>query len=237
MPKLDNCTMKISIIIPTYNEAGNIGKLVNYLKANSNASVSEIIVTDGGSTDNTIKIAASEGAIAMLSPDKGRAAQMNYGASIAKGDVLYFIHADTLPPKQFTNDILNAIINGYDFGRYKTRFLSGNPILRINEWFTRFDLFICYGGDQTLFIKKDLFNGLGGFQPDMIIMEEYEFCKRAKEKGRYVIMKDSALISARKYEKNSWLKVQLANYKVVKMYKKGASQQSMVEQYKKILKF
>jgi rSAM/selenodomain-associated transferase 2 len=229
--------MTISIIIPTYNEAGNIAKLVKHLKANSNASVIEIIVTDGGSTDNTIEIAASEGATAMVSPNKGRAAQMNYGVSLAKGEVLYFIHADTLPPKNFATDILNAIASGYDFGRYKTRFLSRNPILRINEWFTRFDLFICYGGDQTLFIKKDLFNELDGFKPDMLIMEEYEFCKRAKEKGKYIIMKDSALISARKYEKNSWVKVQLANYKVVNMYKKGATQQSMVEQYKKMLKF
>lgn len=229
--------MTITIIIPTYNEAGNIGKLINYLKANSNDSVAEIIVTDGGSTDNTIEIAAAEGATAVLSPGKGRAAQMNYGASLAKGEVLYFIHADTLPPEKFANDIVKAISSGYNFGRYKTRFLSRNPILRINEWFTRFDLFICYGGDQTLFIKKDLFNELCGFKPDMLIMEEYEFCKRAKEKGRYIIMKDSALISARKYEKNSWFKVQLANYKVVNMYKKGASQQSMVELYKKMLKF
>ncbi|HYG50619.1 MAG TPA: glycosyl transferase, partial [Flavobacteriales bacterium] len=146
-------------------------------------------------------------------------------------------HADSFPPKTFIKDIEYAVAKGYDFGRYRTRFQSRNPILRINEWVTRFDFFICYGGDQTLFIKKDLFNKLNGFRPEMLIMEEYEFCRRAKEKGRYIIMNDAALISARKYQKNSWLQVQLANYKVVQMYKKGASQQSMVAEYKKRLRF
>ena len=228
--------MKISVVIPTYNEEANIGKLISFLLTHPDQHVAEILIIDGGSQDKTIDVANSAGATALLSPHKGRAAQMNYGASVATGDILYFVHADTFPPKTFIKDILDAISNGYDFGRYKTRFLSHNPILRINEWVTRFDLFICYGGDQTLFIKKDLFHQLGGFRQDMLIMEEYEFCKRAKQKGRYIIMKDAALISARKYEKNSWLQVQLANYKVINMYKKGASQQSMVDQYKKMLR-
>lgn len=229
--------MKISVIIPTHNEEANIGKLISFLLTHADQHLSEIFVVDAGSQDKTVDAAIEAGATVILSPEKGRAAQMNYGASKATGSILYFVHADTLPPKTFTKDILNAISNGYDFGRYKTRFSSRNPILRINEWVTRFDLFICYGGDQTLFFKKDLFHQLGGFRKDMLIMEEYEFCKRAKQKGRYIVMNGAALISARKYEKNSWVRVQWANYKVISMYKKGASQQSMVEQYKKMLKF
>ncbi len=78
------------------------------------------------------------------------------------------------------------------------------------------------GGDQTLFIRKKLFNKLGGFKEEMQLMEEFEFCARARKEGRYKIMNGSALISARKYEKNNWLHVQKANYKVVQLYKKGA---------------
>ncbi len=229
--------MQISIIIPTYNEAAHIASLLQYLKKHSGAGVNEIIVTDAGSTDNTLVLAAGEGATAVCSPQRGRAAQMNYGATLAKGDILYFIHADTFPPQTFASDISKAVEEGYGLGRYKTKFLSSNPVLRINEWFTRFDLFICMGGDQTLFVTKKLFDEAGGFRPEMLIMEEYEFCKRAREKGRYKIMNGSALISARKYEKNTWLQVQLANYTIVNMYKKGATQQSMVQEYKRRLKW
>ena len=229
--------MRISIVIPAYNEEPIIGKLVSYLVENGGAAVAEVLVIDGGSTDGTMQAASAAGARALLSPRKGRAAQMNFGASVSMGEVLYFVHADSFPPKNFAADILKALSKGFDLGRYRTRFMSPKPILRINEWFTRLDLFICYGGDQTLFIRKAFFDQLGGFRSDMLIMEEYEFCSRARSQGRYIIMKDAALISARKYEKNSWFQVQLANYTVVKMYRKGVAQQQLVAQYKKMLKF
>ncbi len=229
--------MTISIVIPTWNEEESIAKLVRYLKENGKGSLTEIIVSDAGSNDNTAELATKAGAVVVKSPKKGRASQMNYGASLAKGDVLYFVHADTFPASSFTNDILDAIQQGFSLGRYKTKFLSGKWLLRINEWFTRFDLFIGMGGDQTLFIKKELFQELNGFDENMTLMEDFEFCKRAREKGRYKIMNGTALISARKYEKNSWITVQMANYKVVSLYKKGASQQQMVEEYKRRLRW
>jgi GT2 family glycosyltransferase len=161
---------------------------------------------------------------------------MNYGASHAKGDVLYFIHADCFPPAGYINDIQNAIKAGYDFGRYRTRFDSNKFMLKINAWFTRFDFFICMGGDQTLFIKKSLFEQCKGFKEDMKIMEEYEFCERARKYGRYKILKDEACISARKYDTNSWMRVQLANFKIVRMYKKGTSQKEMIATYRQMLR-
>jgi len=229
--------MTISIIIPTYNEEKSIGSLVRYLKQHSNEALVDLIVSDGGSEDRTIDEAGAAGATAVVSPGKGRAAQMNFGASLAKGDVLYFIHADCYPPKSFIADVLTSIRQGYDLGRYYTKFDSRKPILKINAWFTRFDFFICMGGDQTLFIKRSLFQECGGFREEMKIMEEYEFCQRARQKGRYKIMNGSALISARKYDSNTWLQVQLANAKVVRMYKKGASQQELVDTYKKMLSY
>ncbi|MFN2439864.1 MAG: hypothetical protein ABR503_11745, partial [Chitinophagaceae bacterium] len=120
-------------------------------------------------------------------------------------------------------------------GRYKTKFLSPKPLLRLNEWFTQFDLFICMGGDQTLFIRKELFEQVGGFKEDMQLMEDYEFCARARKIGSYKILDGRALISARKYEKNSWLQVQKANYKVVQLYRKGAPQEMLVKTYKTML--
>jgi GT2 family glycosyltransferase len=93
------------------------------------------------------------------------------------------------------------------------------------------------GGDQTLFVTRKIFQQVNGFNNDMLIMEEYEFCKRAREKGKYKIMNGAALVSARKYQHNSWLQVLKANHLVVNMYKKGVAQQVIVEHYNKMLRF
>lgn len=225
----------ISIVIPTYNEAENIARLVSYLITNSNKDTCEVIVSDGGSTDETLRIAESAGATAVLSTTRGRAGQMNYGASIAKGNILYFIHADTFPPASFIADIEKAVAAGSMLGRYRTAFDSDKTILKINAFFTRFDWFICYGGDQTLFITKELFTAINGFNKQMSIMEDYDLVVRARKLGRYKIFSKTALISARKYDTNSWLKVQRANRTIVKMYRNGASQQEMVNKYKEML--
>ncbi|MEJ7912642.1 MAG: TIGR04283 family arsenosugar biosynthesis glycosyltransferase [Chitinophagaceae bacterium] len=227
--------MTISIIIPAYNEEEFIGPLVSFLKKNSSRAVSEIIVADGGSIDNTVSAATAAGATAVVSPLKSRSCQMNYGASMARGTILYFVHADTFPPASYVADILDARQRGKSLGRYHTKFLSRKKILWLNEWFTRFDFFICMGGDQTLFITKALFDSLGGFNSSMMLMEEYEFCARARQGGSYTIMNGAALVSARKYEKNSWLRVQRANFKVMQLYKKGESQLTLAATYKRML--
>jgi rSAM/selenodomain-associated transferase 2 len=229
--------MTISIVIPTYNEAGNIGKLISYLNEASNESVLDIIVADGGSNDDTIAEAKAAGAIAIITPDKGRSAQMNYGANLAKGELLYFVHADTFPPRSFVKDIKEAVRAGYDLGRYRTKFDSGKLILKANAWATRFDLFVCMGGDQTLFIKRSLFEQCNGFNESMQIMEDYDFCSRARYKGNYKILNGVALVSARKYETNTWLQVQAANFKIASMYRKGVSQKDMMDTYKKMLRY
>ena len=233
--KLLNMIQKISIIIPTYNEAASIRKLIEYLQLHGKDGVIEIIISDGGSTDETLAIAEQSGAVALISPQKGRAAQMNYAAAKASGEILYFVHADSLPPVNFAADIIEAVNSGFDFGRYRTKFDSSKLLLKINAWFTRFNWFICYGGDQTLFVTKELFVKSGGFKNELLIMEEYEFCDRLMKDYKYKIFADTALIGTRKYEGRSWLKVQLANRKAVKLFKKGASQEEIVETYKAML--
>lgn len=229
--------MKISVIIPAYNEAGTIGELVKYLFKNGDSLLQEVIVSDGGSSDDTVAQSRQAGALAVHSPAKGRGAQMNYGASLASGDVYYFVHADTLPPVNFAKDILKAVHDGFDAGRYKIKFNSGSLLLKINAWFSRFDSFLGMGGDHTLFIVRTLFNECNGFKSYMKIMEEYEFCERMRKHGKYKIMDGYALVSARKYGANSWLQVQKTNLKIVKMYNKGASQQEMVDTYQQMLTY
>ena len=93
---------KISIVIPVLNEEKFIGKLLHHIDANSNSSnISDIIVVDGGSTDKTKDVVACFADVQLLNSEKGRAKQMNLGAKASNGEVLYFLHADALPPKNF----------------------------------------------------------------------------------------------------------------------------------------
>ena len=227
----------LSIIIPTYQESLTIAPLVKYLRKTGGDAIAEILVCDGGSTDLTREMAAAAGATVIPCAAKGRAAQMNEGALLAKADVLYFVHADCFPPATFVDDIRQSLEAGFSFGRYRTRFDSRKWILKVNAFFTRFDLFICSGGDQTLFITKDLFQRLQGFSSDMRIMEDYDIVTRGRQLANYKIMQKDVLVSARKYASNSWLSVQLANYRIVKMYKRGASQTAMASKYRELLHF
>jgi rSAM/selenodomain-associated transferase 2 len=228
--------INISIIIPTYQEADSIAELIQFLSKTTKKCDCEIIIVDGGSNDNTLQIAQQSGIVTtVVAPERGRAAQMNYGASIAKGNVFYFIHADTIPPPTFAQDIQQAIQEGYTFGRYQSKFKSNNLLLKLNAFFSRFDWFVCYGGDQTLYITAELFKLIQGFNDEIKIMEEYDLVMRAKTVAAYKIFKGKALISARKYDNRSWLAVQKANYIAVKMFKAGATQDAIVSTYKKML--
>ena len=226
----------ISVIIPTFNEEVGIANIIKHLLT-CDGPIPEILVIDGGSTDNTLKRASNAGAKTFSSPGKGRAIQMNYGASKSNGEILYFVHADCLPPTSFPRDIDQAVKNGFGLGRYRTKFLSSKLLLKINAFFTRFDWFICYGGDQTLFMKKSLFQSIGGYREEMRIMEDYDIIVRARKLELYKIMEGNALVSARKYDYNSWYKVLKANSTIIRMYKNNATQSEMVDTYKRLLHF
>jgi rSAM/selenodomain-associated transferase 2 len=227
--------MKISVIIPVYNEAAHIEQLVQSIFQYGGTALQEVIVTDGGSTDDTLKKATAAGAMAVLSPQKGRAAQMNYAASIASSDILYFVHADVQLHPQFVQQIHEAITAGCDLGCYRFRFISPKKILRFNSYMTRFNTIWTGGGDQTLFIKKNVFEALEGYRNDYRIMEDFDLLRRAKKKFRFKILPYQILVSARKYDKNSWLRVQYANAVILLGWKMGASQEWMVNTYKKLL--
>lgn len=231
--------MKISVIIPTFNEAENIGCLITTLKGGGETNLHEIIVVDSpNSTDNTSEITKSLNAIAVKSPQKGRAAQMNFGASVATGDILYFVHADTKINPDFASDITKAISNGYDFGCYRYQFDSPNILLKFNAFFTRLPFIWCRGGDQTLFIRKEDFLKVGKFREDYQIMEDYEFIIRANKVLKFKIIPKNVIVSARKYKTNSYLRVQKANFKVMRMFLRGnASQQEMTETYRRMLDY
>ncbi|MBU2906991.1 MULTISPECIES: TIGR04283 family arsenosugar biosynthesis glycosyltransferase [Arenibacter] len=205
--KLSNSTT-LSIIIPTLNEAAHIGNLLQHLKANSNPeNIKEIIVVDGGSTDGTPSLAKALGA-RIITSEMGRAKQMNKGAELATGHVLYFLHADTYPPKDFDLYILNAIHHNISSGCFRMKFDTSKKFLRFFAWFSRINHKLCRGGDQSLFIVKDLFQKSGGFNENYIIYEDSEFIGRLYKISNFTVLPHSVLTSARKYEQYGSYKLQ-----------------------------
>lgn len=229
--------MFLSIIIPTYNEAENIEAVLRHLQRGLNGRPGEIIVSDGGSEDDTLEKALTCGAAAYQSPVKGRAGQMNFGVSQAKGDVYYFVHADSRPPISFYSDIEHSLNRGYDCGGFRFRFDSPKLMLKINNYLTHINWIFCRGGDQSIFCTQKLFKAVGRFREEMLIMEDYDFLHKIRTQGRFRLVPKSTLVSARKYDHNSWLKVMLANVKVVQLYKKGASQEQMLDTYRRELNY
>jgi hypothetical protein len=161
---------------------------------------------------------------------------MNFAANSADCDILYFVHADVKIHPNYVADIQQALKEGYDMGCYRYVFDSPHPLLKVNGFFTRFPFIWCRGGDQTLFINKNVFEELGGYHP-MKIMEEYDLIQRAwKNKFRFKIIPKNVLVSARKYENNSYFKVMYANYKIMKLWRKGqATDEEMLLLYKQML--
>jgi len=228
--------MTISIIIPTLNEATHIGQLVEYLKKNANKDLREIIVADGGSTDGTPQLASTAGATTIIHcPEKGRSCQMNEGVEFSTGDILYFVHADSIPPPSYIHDIQKSVNENFPIGCFRFKFNSDKKLLKFNAYMTRFDKMYCRGGDQTLFVKRDLFEELNGYRKEYKIMEEYDFIERAKEKYPFKIIPKEVIVSARKYEGRSWFRVMLANSVVFNMYKLGVAQDTMIKTYQRML--
>ncbi len=198
----------ISIIIPVFNEENCISSILTYLRNNSSKSdIKEIIVVDGGSTDNTPAVALHHRAT-LLHSEKGRAKQMNIGAQHAKGEVIYFLHVDTLPPKDFDKSILNAIQEGHEVGCFQMCFDSNSRFLKFFAWFTRLNHRLCRGGDQSLFITKELFLKTNGFNEDYIVYEDNEFIGRLYEKTDFKILPQQVKTSARRYEEKGMVKLQ-----------------------------
>jgi hypothetical protein len=170
--------LRISVIVPVFQEAVRIGDLVRYLLLHGGEALVEVIVVDSGSTDCTAAYAAQAGARVLQSPERSRAAQMNAGAGAASGEILYFVHADTMPPATFATDISETLEAGFVMGCYRYQFDKPGILLIINAWFTRFPWLWCQGGDKTFFIRKSTFFDLGGYNGHFVIMEEYDFLRR-----------------------------------------------------------
>ena len=228
--------MKLTVIIPTFNEEKNIGRLLDWLCETRTDVVQELLVVDGGSSDKTTAVAAAHGGMVLTSLKKGRAAQMNFGAARAKTQILYFLHADVLPPRSWASDIVDSVKNGKPAGCFSYRFDCNKWYLKIHELGTRKKNFATGGGDQSLFVSREIFEELNGFKDHLCILEDFEFVKRLQKKYPFEIVCKDATVSARKYEHNSYLKVQLVNFTTVLLFLMGFPQEQLAKIYRDLLK-
>lgn len=222
--------MKISIIIPTYNEAENIADtLLTVCKATESRKDTEIIISDSGN-DNTLEIASGFPVKTCRSPT-GRAVQMNRGAGIATGQVLYFLHADTLPPEGFIDEIINAVRQGNLAGCFQLTFDDPHWLMQTYGWFTRFPLTVCRGGDQSLFITAALFKRIGGFNEELRVMEDIEIIERINKHAAFAILDGAVTSSARKYAVNGRIRLQVIFGLIHLFYALGFDQDIIAEYY------
>jgi rSAM/selenodomain-associated transferase 2 len=224
-----------SIIIPTYNEADQVAKTISIVHAANGKHEAEIIVVDGGSTDDTISFAEQCGATVVRSERKGRAAQMNKGASVAKHNILYFLHADSIPPNDFTTQILRAYKEGAKSGCFRLQFDYDHWFLKANAWFTRFNVNAVRFGDHSLFVNKDVFEKSGGFREDLVMMEDQEIIHRLKKHSRFKVLNDVVTTSARKYLDNGVFRMQGIFFRIWAMYYLGYSQEQMLNVHKRLI--
>jgi rSAM/selenodomain-associated transferase 2 len=225
-----------SIIIPTYNEADQIAATIRKTQAASGYHDVEIIVADGGSSDDTIKIATACGASVITSERKGRAAQMNKGAGSASGEIFYFLHADSIPPEGFTSLILETVGQGGKSGCFRLAFDYDHWFLKVNAWFTRFNINAVRFGDQSLFVTKDVFIKSGGFREDLSMMEDQEIIHRLKRHGKFKVMNAVVTTSARKYVDNGVYRMQAIFYRLWVMYYLRYSQADMLEVHRRLIR-
>ncbi|MEQ8525165.1 TIGR04283 family arsenosugar biosynthesis glycosyltransferase [Gracilimonas sp.] len=222
----------ISIIIPVYNEEAKIRDLLSFLKAHTGGEQLEIIVVDGGSSDQTVEVAKSLEAKVLVSPLKGRANQMNFGAEKANGEWLYFLHADTTPPPTFIADIKQKIKDGFECGCFRLKFDNAHPALRFYGWFTRFNIDFFRFGDQSLFVRKALFYKINGFDEQMLVMEDQEIVSRLKNHAQFGIIEKQVITSARKYQRFGVFRLQFIFTIIVVLFYLNISQEVIAHFYK-----
>ncbi|TVP59951.1 MAG: glycosyltransferase [Halomonadaceae bacterium] len=220
-----------SVVIPLLNEAGNIARTLAPLQAWRIAG-HEVILADGGSTDGTAE--AARGLYDhWLDAPRGRARQMNAGAALARGEVLVFLHGDTLVPADALEK-LQAFRNSEAlWGRFNVRLTGQRPLFRLISVLinTRSRLTGICTGDQTLFLRHSLFRELQGFA-DLPLMEDVELCRRLKTRGRPWCITSAVLTDSRRWQQRGAWRTIVLMWRLRWEYWRGVPPAELAQRYR-----
>jgi rSAM/selenodomain-associated transferase 2 len=242
--------MLVSIIIITFNEVENIELAIRNAKLSAifpsgKVVPIEIIVSDGGSTDGTLKV-AQKLADKVITGPKGRFLQLNAGAKQAKGQILLFLHADTLLPKDAVIRILHRLRDPNVVGGGFKKHWNWNPTIKRSS-FLKLASFLWQGignwlvfllrtfpGDNAIFIRKSIYEAIKGFR-SLWICEDFEISRRLKKFGkkRYIYIHSAVLTSTRRYEKFGFLRINIIWFWIYWLWRLGLSQKSLRAIYNK----
>ncbi len=220
--------MKISVIIPALNEAENILGSLDSIQRQQGEF--EIIVVDGCSSDGTADVARRYAKV-IQSKERGRAIQMNAGALRACGEVLVFLHADSRLPQNGLSMLRSAFSDPRIIGgTFTLRFDSRKFLLRLIAFFTRFRFRFFHYGDQGIFVRRNIFEELGGFK-QLPIMEDISFLQRLRRRGRVTLIQQPVTTSARRFLQNGIIRQQLLDILLVVLYLLGVKAEKLAKLY------
>src|SRR3990172_2608691 len=219
----------ISIIIPALNEAAVIESTLSFLQPFRKRG-HEVLVVDGGSRDHTVQL-AMDGADRVINAPQGRALQMSAGVSAAQGDVIWFLHADTLPPPHADDLILNAMSQGI-WGRFDVRLSGRHPLLRLVEGLMNLRSRITgiVTGDQGIFVRREALDAVGGV-PCQALMEDIELSRRLKRLGRPVCLREQVVSSSRRWEEKGVVSTIFLMWHLRLSYALGADPERLATRY------
>jgi len=219
--------MTVSIIIPALNEADVIECTLDAVR--SQPGPKEIIVVDGGSSDDTAQRAAPHAAV--VEAPRGRAHQMNRGAERASGDVLWFLHADTLPPPHALDRIRQAVRQPeVESGIFQLSFDRDAPLLQLYSWCTRWPWIRIAFGDRGLFTTRAAFEAVGGF-PEWPVFEDLELADRLHQRGTFRFLPQAVTTSARRFRSHGMLRQQVRNLYLWTHYMMGTAPERVAHLY------
>ncbi|WP_435100497.1 TIGR04283 family arsenosugar biosynthesis glycosyltransferase [Arhodomonas sp. AD133] len=222
--------MRLSIVIPALNEASALPGLLTSLAPWRRAG-DEVVVSDGGSDDGTRDIAVAHGARVVDAP-RGRARQMNAGAAVAAGDVLWFVHADSGVRQGLREGLAGAVANGAVWGRFDVRLSGGGAALRMIAWSMnrRSRLTGIATGDQGIFVRRALFEGVGGY-PDQPLMEDVALSARLRREARPACLRGPLITASRRWETHGVWRTVALMWRLRFDYWRGADPHSLYRRY------
>ena len=224
--------MQFSIIVPVFNEAPLIRPFLQHLR--ERAPEAEIIVTDGGSSDGTDRLAAGF-CDQVVESGRGRDRQMNTGARIAHGDILWFVHVDAKLPLQCLDEIARILDDPNVVGGYFRIRLPQSLVYRLTDSFAHHAgiLLRMRCGDHGIFCRRTAFLDIGGF-PDVPLMEDVEFFRRLHRCGRVQYSEQRILVSPRRYESIGRVRLTLAYGVIVTLYLFGVPLSALERIYRRM---